>query len=1131
MKTKEFIESAAKAPTDHRSRAEKAVELAAAIIEEANRAASRSERKLQRRLAMLVADSDTKNFTLSTADQCFRSSSNGRTASQLIYLLDCYGAPVFQRSLSLFKYLGRSLGSFLIPPFKSRVKKEAARVIVTGSKERLNCYLKRRYQEGFRVNLNHLGEAVHGEEEAKRRLEMYLADLKNPDVEYISVKVSTIFSQLNLISWEETLAVLTERLKLLYGAASQETFVRPDGTEAVKFVNLDMEEYRDLRLTVAAFKKALDDPDLLGHSAGIALQAYLPDSYDALKDITGWAQERLKKGGASVKVRLVKGANLAMEQVEASIRSWPQAPYTSKLEVDANFKRMLHYACEPEHAAAVRIGIGSHNIFDIAYGMLLRAEKGVEPFVEFEMLEGMADSVAKVVKKLAGDLILYCPSVADEDFDNAIAYLTRRLDENTGPDNFLRHSFELKPGNAVWQDQAERFLASLERIDQVSYRPRRQQDRTREPSRPAPTNKFENEPDTDWTLPQNRRFASEIVAKWSAKEFDAVPRIENDEQLEKALGSVKSWERVSPHERAEVLDEAAQLFRHYRGDLIGAMMAEGNKTIYQADVEVSEAIDFIDYYRRMMIELCKVEDIQWSPKGIALVTPPWNFSCSIPTGGIAAALVAGNGVLFKPAPEAVNVGYLVARIFWEAGVGSEQLQFVACDDEPYGTALVKDERVDFVVLTGGTETAKRFKEMRPGIDLIAETGGKNSLIVTALADRDLAIASAVHSAFGYSGQKCSACSLLILEAEVYDDPKFMRQLHDAAASLPVGSVWDLSTVVNPLIGEPNLRLLQGLTELEAGEEWLLEPRQVEPGLWSPGIKLGVKPGSFMHQTELFGPVIGVMRAKNLDQAIEFANGTPYGLTAGIQTLDKREQEKWLDRIVAGNCYVNRGITGAIIQRQPFGGCKESSFGPGAKAGGPNYIFQMMRARQISLPRESEEPDSEILSLFEGDLWRASMESYTFYWQHYFSLDHDPSLLVGQDNLLRYRPYDRMVLRVSSEDQLIDIMRIVAAAKICGTKLQISSESKIEGLMSVIESEETLASRVREGEVKRIRMIGNPGAVLASSPCDILTGSVLASGRLELLHYLREVSISIDYHRYGNLGDREQEKRSPLPESK
>ncbi len=388
-------------------------------------------------------------------------------------------------------------------------------------------------------------------------------------------------------------------------------------------------------------------------------------------------------------------------------------------------------------------------------------------------------------------------------------------------------------------------------------------------------------------------------------------------------------------------------------------------------------------------------------------------------------MAAGNAVVLKPAPEAVLVGWELASCLWNGRRPARILQFLPCPDDEIGRGLVTDPRVGGVILTGSVETARLFLGWRPDLPLFAETSGKNAIIVTSLADRDQAIRDLVRSAFGHNGQKCSAASLAICEAEVYDDPDFRRQLRDAAASLAVGSAWELDQSVTPLTQPPGAALRRALTVLDEGEEWLLEPRAAadNPQLWSPGIKLGVRPGSFFHRTECFGPVLGLMRADTLDQAIDLANAQPFGLTSGIQTLDDREIARWVDRIEAGNLYVNRPITGAIVGRQPFGGWKASSVGPGAKAGGPNYVLQLARWHQVSLP--SMPRDS-----LAGAAWRRCSRDA---WQScptatrarcsrrarratrtrgalHFGREHDPSAIRGERNAFRYRPCHRVIVR-------------------------------------------------------------------------------------------------------------------------
>lgn len=1179
-----LIQSAKGKKLSPKERTEAAISLAAILLEESHRIQTASEKKQQARLAGMMKNPIGKVFATAITDQCFRSARFSRSADQILYLIGKYGVPPYistesKTTLKIVKAAGKAL-SFLVVLFTNAfLRKETSRVILPGEEKALNAHLRKRKAEGVSVNLNHLGEAILGEEEAEKRLQTYLNDLANPLIECISIKISTLYSQINLLAYEDTVQVLGERLKKLYRAAMKHP--------VPKFVNLDMEEYRDLHLTASLFRKVLDEPEFYALKAGIVLQSYLPDAFLLQQELTVWAMQRCAQGGSPIKIRLVKGANLAMEKVESAIRMWPQAPFADKAEVDANYKKMIAYACEKEHARAVHVGIGSHNLFDISYALLLRSENEVENEVGFEMLEGMADAARRAVQSLAGSMLLYCPAAKKEEFQNAVAYLIRRLDENTAPENYLRAAFDLKPGTIEWKEQAHRFAQSVSMQQDVSYFPRRTQNRFNDIFKRE--ERFKNTADTDWSLPQNRKWGEIIVQEWKEKAHDLIPLIINgreyasekrgvgidpsfpdkalytyalgdQDHIDLALTCAKEaehrWSSTSVEERFDLLGRIAEGLMQKRGDLIGAMAADTGKPLQEADIEVSEAIDFANYYRYNLLEWSRLPGMQWRSKGTILVAPPWNFPCSIPSGGILASLAAGNCVLFKPAPEATLTGWHLAQIFWQAGISKQVLQFIPCEENPVGNELIQDPRLSAVFLTGGTETAKHFLRLKPGLDLIAETGGKNTMVITALSDRDLAIKDLIQSAFGYAGQKCSACSLAILEAEVYDDPHFLRQLRNAASSLAVNSPWNLNAKVNPLIHPPQGALLRGLTSLDEGESWLLKPEEdsQNPHLWSPGIKLGVRPGSFTFQTELFGPVLGLVRAHNFAHALELMNQTPYGLTAGIHSLDEREQKRWAAEIEAGNCYINRTITGAIVERQPFGGCKESSFGKGLKAGGPNYLLQFMQPLQSSLPEEKVEIKGELLAFYlsvntqnifndpDQEIWQASVNSYAFYWENYFSKIHDPSLVLGQDNLHRYIPHSQLLLRVEKENSFLDILRVIAASAICKTPLEISVEDEVvcRHLKQVSlplfasllhETEAQLRGRISEGKIKRARLLGPVSQVLlesfAKASCCLNKGGVMANGRVELLQMLREVSISSDYHRYGNLGDREQEKRAPL----
>ncbi|WP_415857410.1 aldehyde dehydrogenase family protein, partial [Sinomonas sp. G460-2] len=380
-----------------------------------------------------------------------------------------------------------------------------------------------------------------------------------------------------------------------------------------------------------------------------------------------------------------------------------------------------------------------------------------------------------------------------------------------------------------------------------------------------------------------------------------------------------------------------------RADLLEVMASECGKTLDQGDPEVSEAIDFAHYYATLARELDAVDGARFVPSRLTVVTPPWNFPVAIPAGSTLAALAAGSAVVIKPAKQARRSGAVMVAAIWDAldaaGIPRDVLQYVQLEERALGQRLVAHADVDRVILTGGYETAQLFRSFRKDLPLLAETSGKNAIIVTPSADLDLAARDVAQSAFGHAGQKCSAASLVVLVGSVAKSKRFHHQLLDAVQSLHVGYPWDPRSQMGPVIEPPGEKLERGLTQLGLGEHWVLEPRQLDGSgkLWSPGVRTGVRPGSEYHLTEYFGPVLGVMTAPTLEAAVRLVNEVDYGLTSGLHSLDGAEIAYWTSTIQAGNLYVNRGITGAIVRRQPFGGWKKSAVGAGTKAGGPNYL--------------------------------------------------------------------------------------------------------------------------------------------------------------------------------------------------
>ncbi len=1069
--------------------------LAAELLKGSKAVQTAAEKQESAQMARLMEDAAGKAFLFAMVDEVFRPSQFKAQARHWRALLSQYGVPHYptiqdQSMMRLGAISSRLTPQIVMPMVAARMRTETERVILDAQPEALKSYLKRRRVEGFRINLNHLGEAVLGEEEATKRLKAVLDYLANPDIDYISIKISAIYSQINLLAWDETLRAIKDRLRQIYRAALPHK----------KFVNLDMEEYRDLELTIAAFQELLDEPEFLKLSAGIVLQAYLPDSVDAQQRLVEWARERIERGGVPIKIRLVKGANLAMERVEAELHGWNQAPYATKTETDANFRRMLEWGCRAKNASIARLGVASHNLFDVALALVLRRREGVEKYVEIEMLEGMANHQARAVRDRAGGLLLYAPIVRDEDFLSALSYLIRRLDENTSPENFLHDIFALAPNSEAWKRQLAAFEQGWENRNSVSEISRR----IAPAFDAAQTTHFENEPDSDWTQKATRDALWKNIEQWKAAPLP--PLADLDEILETATAAQSWWEALGISGRAVILQRAAAVMARERFDSIACMRGEGKKAIPEADAEVSEAIDFARYYSRFEVP----SGVEAKALGVVVVTPPWNFPYAIPCGGVLAALMAGNSVILKPAPETVSIAHLLAQQLWKAGVPREVLQFFPCDDGKTGQALICDERVAAVILTGSLETARMFQKWRPSLRLFAETSGKNALVITAQADRELAIKDLVKSAFGHAGQKCSAASLAIIEREVYESIDFRRQLRDAAASLHVGPASDARSVVTPTIQKPNETLLRALTKLERGEEWLLEPKQIgdDPCLWSLGIKLGVRPHSWFHQTECFGPVLGLMCADSLEQAIKWQNATKFGLTAGLHSLDHAEIALWREKVQAGNLYINRQTTGAVVQRQPFGGWKASSIGTGAKAGSPNYVFNFCRLSDANQPSE-----------------QSLEENYRAAWDDYFSQGHDPSGLRSESNIFRYRPSRGVILRVGKENSA-ELERARLASEITGVPLVVSLASE--------ESDKDFIARLPQlaKNAEFLRTISTPNDAVLRAVYALglnwIDAPLTSNGRVELRLWLREQAVSQTLHRYGQISQWQPESRRESP---
>ncbi len=845
---------------------------------------------------------------------------------------------------------------------------------------------------GRAFTLDILGEAVISEAEAESYLRAYvelvegIAPVVNgweevPQIDRagsrelprvnVSVKLSALDSQFDPIDPEGTTRRVGQRLRTLLRAARQQR----------AFVNIDMEAYRTKDLTLAIFRQILNEQEFRDtEDVGIVLQCYLRDSADDLRVLRDWALQR----GRPVWVRLVKGAYWDYETVLADASNWPVPVYQNKSQTDANFERLTRFALvNREH---LRPAIASHNLRSLAHGIAVARLLGIPPSdFELQMLYGMGDAEKQVLVDLGHRLRIYMPY---GELIPGMAYLVRRLLENTSNESFLRAS-------VAEHISAETLLMNPN--DHIAKTDGKPAARAVAP-RFAPA--YRNEPAADFALEPNRRAMLDALAEvaietdsryllsiggrevetgqWIAsinpshkrrivgQVVQATPQ-HVGEAVSAAREALAGWNMLGARRRAEYLRQAAEVMRRRRFELAAWEVLECAKEWREADADVCEAIDFCEYYAAGAVAMEEAHGVDVSgeenrfgylPRGVAAVIAPWNFPLAILTGMTTAALATGNTVVLKPAEQSSVVAAKLMEVFREVDLPESVVSFLPGPGETVGAALVEHPDVALVAFTGSRAVGLAINARAAQVSasgklkfvkhVIAEMGGKNAIVVDDDADLDEAVAGVVRSAFGYQGQKCSACSRAIVLDAVYET--FVARLVEATRSLKVGAAEDPATSVSALIDEESVRRVQRYIDL--GRRTARTALAVDVGELSdegfyvgPHIFCDVAPDSPLAQEEIFGPVLAVLRAADLDEAVRIFNGTDYALTGGIFSRSPEHLQRARRELRVGNLYLNRGITGALVGRQPFGGFRMS--GIGTKAGGPDYLLQFVVPRTVT----------------------------------------------------------------------------------------------------------------------------------------------------------------------------------------
>ena len=787
----------------------------------------------------------------------------------------------------------------------------------------------------------------------------------------VSVKLSSLYSQFDAIDPDGTSAAVRRRLRPILALA------RRHGA----FVNVDMEQYSFKDLTLRIFREILDEGEFRDWSdVGIAIQAYLRDTPKDLAELRDWAERR----GTPVWVRLVKGAYWDYETIQAEQNGWPVPVWQHKRETDACYERMSRFLLE--NYRTLRPAFGSHNIRSIANVLATAEELGVPPRAwEFQALYGMADPIKSVLVQMGQRVRVYTPY---GDLLPGMAYLVRRLLENTSNESFLRASFR----DNVPEEQllmSPHHTAPAKSAATTNAAP---------PPPIAGGEPFVNEPLTDFSREENRQkmlaglatVKSQLGKTWPlviggkrvtpGQTFPSVNPSRTSEivgQVAKATtkdalaaiaaakAAFPAWRDADPATRIAVLTRAAEIIRQRHFEFAAWITIECAKSWREADVEVGECIDFLEYYAREYRKLSQPEvsgipgelnEYVYEPRGVAVVIAPWNFPLAILAGMTAAAIVTGNTAIMKPSEQSSVIGSQLMEVFEQAGAPAGVVNYLPGVGEEIGPTLVEHPDVAVVAFTGSQAVGLWINEHAaktpPNQDhvkrVIAEMGGKNATIVDADADLDEAVKGVYEAAFGYSGQKCSACSRALVHASIYD--KFLDRLIQATKALTIAPADDPACSIGPVIDEDSRKRVHEYVEKGKKEARLVYAGDAKDlarqGTFvAPHIFADVKPDATIAQEEIFGPVLAVMKVNDVDEALNVATGVRYALTGAVFTRSPETIAKAKKRFRVGNLYINRKCTGAMVCRQPFGGFRMS--GIGSKAGGPDYLLQFVVPRTIT----------------------------------------------------------------------------------------------------------------------------------------------------------------------------------------
>ncbi len=1156
--TTSYLSSASKLLEDvsmHHLREEKAIAFAENTASVIAKQMTKEEVQLQSYLHAICADPIGIYCLTSIHDQAFRPKNSKKIAEHIRYLLNLCSVPkhlslLKQFQFFLFRHLHVSLESMQVPYLFRKQSPNLFADKGTLQKELDSCLEKNIYA---RIEKNQ--DFSLGKKQGLKRVTEYIALLSQKHIRSISLSVNDLFAPISLYSHDDTFHFLEVSLKAIFNAAMENTFLDLEGNKYPKTVNLLICDSKVLEISKDLIFQILEKKEFDHFPLTVTLSAAFPVSHSLQKEFLSFSRKRIAQEKEKLELRLIRGKNIPKEVVSSSLTNNHFFPFMKKSEIDANFKKMASYSLSADQAPAMPLTIVTHNLFDIGYLTEVARENKSLDYLTLECAFPFGIPIQRAIADLS---IKFATTVHFTDkkyYHFAFGAYLRTLSEKETSDMEL---FNLNPQSESFETSQRLFSKSIKSMPLITEH----QKTTSDTASITVDDPFTNETDTLFRLAEKRKWGSEICNQWKEKIFRDVPlsigkkliesgesfaikkdplrpssnlyqyRVANEAEIDEAIfyaqKGKKKWTSLTPEERSSILHPLAQKLRDSRSDMIGILMSDSGKTIEASDREVTDSIDFCEHLFRNYRRWTAMQDVKWTPLGIVAIFSSKESPLAHTICDIFASLITGNVVLLSPPKELTLLALYIAKMFWEINIPREVLQFIPVSSSK---DLEKISEINALVYS----------------DQVNAPLAKSCALITNFSDQAPAVKDLLYSSFTHSGQKKCTVGLAIIEKEIFDSKPFQNLLESAASSIATGSGHDAKCRVTPLLSPLNPAQELAMKELEPHEKWLLKPVQdsQNPNLWSPGIKFGIQKGGFLHQNAIFAPLLGIMRAENFEHAIELANSSSYRETLTLFSLNPKEQIYFERYAKADHLFINKSSVRPRVERQPSRGALITPQNKSLKRGWTNYLLPFMTTEEIDIPKEKHPVNtrvnhlSKLLETFdfsaqELGIWYASIASYAYFWQK-LKRKEDSTKIIGEDNLKQCLPKSGMCLRITKNDNPLDFMRVFALCltidatlfvSIAPNSFDISQMSSMLPQFAFVEEKHTsFIEKIESRNLSMIRFLSDQPDLPKELPA--ITDPVLSNGRIEIMHYVKEVSISIRYDRFGNLGLRDKELRKPL----